>query len=94
VVEVNGFEMEITPSEHMAFFIYADRPGIVGIVGQILGKRDINIAGMQVCPDPKGGRGRALMVLTVESALTPALLDEITEAVGAEVGRSVDLDGR
>ena len=94
VVEVNGFEMEITPSEHMAFFTYADRPGIVGIVGQILGKRDINIAGMQVCPDPKGGRGRALMVLTVESALPPPLLDEITDAVGAQVGRSVDLDGR
>lgn len=92
VVEVNGYDMEITPTEHMAFFTYADRPGVVGIVGQILGRRDINIAGMQVCPDPKGGQ--ALMVLTVDSALPTALLDEITVAVGAQVGRSVDLDGR
>ena len=36
--------------------------------------------------------GSALIVLTVDSALPPALLDEITRAIGAEVGRSVDLD--
>jgi D-3-phosphoglycerate dehydrogenase / 2-oxoglutarate reductase len=90
LVEVNGFEMEIAAAEHMAFFTYIDRPGIVGIVGQILGGQAINIAGMQVCRDAMGGR--ALIVLTVDSALPPALLDEITRAIGAEVGRGVDLD--
>jgi D-3-phosphoglycerate dehydrogenase len=90
LVEVNGFEMEIAAAEHMAFFTYIDRPGIVGIVGQILGDQAINIAGMQVCRDAMGGS--ALIVLTVDSALPPALLDEITRAIGAEVGRGVDLD--
>jgi D-3-phosphoglycerate dehydrogenase / 2-oxoglutarate reductase len=90
LVNVNGFEMEIAAAEHMAFFTYVDRPGIVGIVGQILGGRGINIAGMQVCRDEMGGS--ALIVLTVDSALPPALLDEITETIGAEVGRSVDLE--
>src|SRR5215468_4607716 len=55
LVEVNGFDMEIAPAEHMVFFTYSDRPGIVGIVGQILGTRGINIAGMQVCRDARGG---------------------------------------
>jgi D-3-phosphoglycerate dehydrogenase len=90
LIEVNGFEMEIAPADHMAFFNYVDRPGVVGIVGQILGGRGINIAGMQVCRDAKGGR--ALIVLTVDSALPPMVLDEITSAIGAEVGRSVDLE--
>jgi len=92
LVEVNGFDMEISPAEHMVFFTYSDRPGIVGVVGQILGAQGINIAGMQVCRDARGGH--ALIVLTVDSALPPAVLDEITTSIGAVVGRAVDLDGR
>ena len=92
LVEVNGFDMEIAPAEHMVFFTYSDRPGIIGIVGQILGAQGINIAGMQVCRHARGGQ--ALMVLTVDSALPPAVLDEIASSIGAVFGRAVDLDGR
>jgi D-3-phosphoglycerate dehydrogenase len=90
LVEINGFDMEIAPAEHMVFFTYTDRPGIVGIVGQILGDQGINIAGMQVCRDTRGGP--ALIVLTVDSRLPPEVLTEITGAIGAVVGRAVDLD--
>jgi D-3-phosphoglycerate dehydrogenase / 2-oxoglutarate reductase len=92
LVEVNGFDMEISPAEHMVFFTYSDRPGIVGVVGKILGDQGINIAGMQVCRDAMGGQ--ALIVLTVDSALPPQVLDEITSSIGAVFGRAVDLDGR
>jgi D-3-phosphoglycerate dehydrogenase / 2-oxoglutarate reductase len=92
LIEVNGFDMEIAPAEHMVFLTYADRPGVVGIVGQILGSQGINIAGMQVCRDARGGH--ALIVLTVDSALPPAILTEITSSIGAVVGRTVDLDER
>jgi D-3-phosphoglycerate dehydrogenase len=92
LVEVNGFDMEIAPAEHMVFLTYADRPGVVGIVGQILGSQGINIAGMQVCRDARGGH--ALIVLTVDSALPPAILTEITSSIGAVVGRAVDLEDR
>jgi D-3-phosphoglycerate dehydrogenase len=92
LVEVNGFDMEISPAEHMVFFTYSDRPGIVGVVGKILGDRGINIAGMQVCRNARGGQ--ALIVLTVDSALPPPVLDEITSSIGAAFGRAVDLDGR
>ncbi len=90
LIEVNGFEMEMAAAAHMVFFTYTDRPGIVGLVGQLLGGQGINIAGMQVCRDAEGGS--ALIVLTVDSALPPVLLEEITRGIGAEVGRSVDLD--
>jgi D-3-phosphoglycerate dehydrogenase / 2-oxoglutarate reductase len=89
LVEVNGFEMEIAPAAHMAFLTYTDRPGIVGVVGEILGQHGINIAGMQVCRNARGGQ--ALIVLTVDTALPPPLLDEITRAIGAVFGRTVDL---
>jgi D-3-phosphoglycerate dehydrogenase len=92
LVDVNGYDMEIAPAEHMVFFTYSDRPGVVGIVGKILGDRGINIAGMQVCRDAQGGQ--ALIVLTVDSALPAPVLDEMTSSIGAVFGRSVDLDGR
>ena len=89
LVEVNGFEMEITLAEHMVFLSYTDRPGIVGVVGQILGSEGINIAGMQVSRDMRGGH--ALITLTVDSAIPPVVLEDITATIGAVAGRAVSL---
>jgi len=91
LVEVNGFDVDLTPTEHMAFFRYHDEPGIVGKVGNLLGQASVNIAGMQVSRDKKGGH--ALMALTVDSAIPADVLPQIAEAIGAESGgRSVDLE--
>ncbi len=89
IIEVNGYDMELVPAEHMAFFGYIDRPGVVGIVGKLLGDLGINIAGMQVGRDVKGGK--ALIALTVDSAITPDVLEAITGAIGADMARRVDL---
>ncbi|MQA95686.1 MAG: phosphoglycerate dehydrogenase [Streptosporangiales bacterium] len=89
IIEINGYDMEIQPAEHMSFFAYVDRPGIVGIVGQILGDQQLNIAGMQVSRDSRGGT--ALITLTVDSAISTSLLEEIRTAIGADVARAVDL---
>jgi D-3-phosphoglycerate dehydrogenase / 2-oxoglutarate reductase len=90
IVEVNGLDAEIAPAEHMMFFGYADRPGVVGTVGHILGGRQINIGGMQVCRHAQGGD--ALIVLSVDSAVPSDVLTEIAEAIGAGLARVVDLD--
>jgi D-3-phosphoglycerate dehydrogenase len=91
IIEINGYNMELVPTEHMAFFSYVDRPGIVGAVGKLLGDEQVNIAGMQVGRDAKGGK--ALIALTVDSAVAPQLVDAITREVGADMGRRVDLEG-
>jgi D-3-phosphoglycerate dehydrogenase len=89
IVEVNGFQMEIEPTDHLAFFTYTDRPGIVGIVGRILGERQVNIASMQVARDAKGGK--ALIALTVDSTIPADVTDQIAQEIGADSGRTVDL---
>ncbi|GGV01991.1 D-3-phosphoglycerate dehydrogenase [Actinomadura cremea] len=91
LIEINGYNMELVPTAHMAFFSYVDRPGIVGAVGNLLGDAQVNIAGMQVGRDAKGGR--ALIALTVDSAIPAQLVDAIKTEVGADMGRRVDLDG-
>ncbi|HET7328346.1 MAG TPA: phosphoglycerate dehydrogenase [Nocardioidaceae bacterium] len=89
LVEVDGFDIEIEPTDHVAFFRYADRPGMVGTVGGILGESGVNIAGMQVSRDRKGGH--ALVAMTVDSAIPAPVLEEITSAIDAEAVRTVDL---
>ncbi|ACZ90702.1 phosphoglycerate dehydrogenase [Streptosporangium roseum] len=89
IVEVNGYQMEIEPTDHLSFFTYTDRPGIVGVVGRILGDHGINIASMQVARDVKGGK--ALIALTVDTGIPADVIDQIGAEIGADSGRSVDL---
>jgi D-3-phosphoglycerate dehydrogenase len=89
LVKVDNFDVDLTLSEHFGFFRYEDRPGVVGVLGQVLGEQGINIAGMQVARDAKGGH--ALVALTVDSAIPAALIETIVERIGAESGRAVDL---
>ncbi|MBX6385651.1 MAG: phosphoglycerate dehydrogenase [Microbispora sp.] len=90
IVEVNGYAMEIEPTEHLAFFTYTDRPGIVGIVGRLLGEHNVNIASMQVSRDVKGGK--ALIALTVDTAIPAEVVEQIAQEIGADSGRTVDLE--
>jgi D-3-phosphoglycerate dehydrogenase len=89
LVAVNDFLVDLEPTDHLAFFTYADRPGMVGTVGKILGDSRVNIAGMQVSRDAKGGH--ALVALSVDSAIPPEALAEIEQAIDATSLRAVDL---
>ena len=87
-VEVDNFSVDVPLSQHMAFFRYHDRPGVVGVVGNILGKEHVNIAGMQVSRDDTG---HALIALTVDSEISPESIDRITSEIEAHSGKAVNL---
>ena len=80
---------DIEPTVHLALFRSEDRPGMVGVVGQILGEAGVNIAGMQVSREEKGGM--ALVALSVDTAIPAEVLDRIREAIDADQVRGVDL---
>jgi D-3-phosphoglycerate dehydrogenase len=89
LTEVDGFELELTAEGVLLFFRYADRPGVVGTVGTILGGAGVNIAAMQVSRRVAGGE--ALMTLTVDSPVAADLLAKAAEAIGATAASTVDL---
>lgn len=89
LVQVDGFDLDVPISEHLAFLGYIDRPGVVGTLGRLLGEQSINIAGMQVGRAAAGGD--ALTVLTVDSAIPAATMEKIVAEIGAGFGRAVDL---
>ena len=81
LVEVEGYDVDVVLADHLAFLVHPDRPGMVGTVGGILGAAGTNIAGMQVARREPGGD--VLVVLSLDSPLGPALLEEIATATEA-----------
>jgi D-3-phosphoglycerate dehydrogenase len=91
IIAIDGFDLDLPPTENLLFLRYTDRPGVVGAVGNNLGASKINIAGMQVAREAAGGN--ALMVLTVDSTVPEAVTDSIKKEIAADLVRSVSLVG-
>ena len=75
IVRLFGQPVEIVPEGVLFLMNNKDRPGIVGYIGTLMGKYNVNIASMSLNRDAAGGR--ALTVLNLDSVPPPALLQEI-----------------
>jgi D-3-phosphoglycerate dehydrogenase len=91
IIAIDGFDLDLPPTENMLFLRYSDRPGVVGAVGNALGTAKINIAGMQVARQAQGGS--ALMAITVDSTVTESVAAAVAKEIGADLVRSVSLVG-
>ncbi len=89
IVSINGYDVEVPVAEHLIVMIYKDRPGIVAIYGKEFGEASINIAGMQIARQSKGGQ--ALSVLTVDSPVSDDLLAKVATAIDATAMRAIDI---
>ncbi len=89
LVRAFGEDIDIEPAPHMLFLRYADRPGVGGAVGTLLGQWGVNIGHMSV------GRGavenEAVMALTLDEPLSAGQLDELVKSCGLEDGKGVEL---
>ncbi|GAA4362807.1 phosphoglycerate dehydrogenase [Paeniglutamicibacter cryotolerans] len=90
LVGINGYELEIPVTDHLLVLRYADRPGVIGTLGNVLGEQGVNIAGMQVAR--KEDRSEALAILSIDSTLPAGVLDIVGAAIGATAAREVDLE--
>jgi D-3-phosphoglycerate dehydrogenase len=89
IVTMFGYDVDVAPSKNMLFFFHVDKPGMIGKVGTILGQNGVNIASMQVGRLEQGGR--ALMILTVDSAIEPDVLERIKKDAEMEDGWFVQI---
>ena len=89
LVGIDKYELDVAISDQMAFIQYEDRPGMIGIIGGILGKSEINIANLQLARETKGGN--ALVVLTLDSEIPQSVLSEIENALAAKFAKTVNL---
>jgi D-3-phosphoglycerate dehydrogenase len=75
IVRLQGMPVEIVPDGVLFLMNNKDRPGIVGYIGTLMGKHNVNIASMSLSRDSAGGK--ALTVLNLDSVPPAALLEEI-----------------
>jgi D-3-phosphoglycerate dehydrogenase len=89
IVQLRDLQIEFAPEGSILVLSYEDRPGVVGTIGSILGRLNVNIASMHVGRRTK--RGRAIVVLLLDEELTPAQTAEVARAVEADFARLIRL---
>ena len=80
IVAVGGYTMDMIPEGYVIVSRHLDKPGVIGRASTILGKNNINIAGMQVGRINPGDQ--AIMVLNVDSEVPADVMEEIRAMPG------------
>jgi D-3-phosphoglycerate dehydrogenase / 2-oxoglutarate reductase len=81
IVRLRDYSIDFAPEEHMMLLNYVDRPGMIGKIGTILGKHNINIASMNLGRREK--KGEAMVILSLDSAVPADVVEEIKTATEA-----------
>lgn len=91
ITEIDGFSLDHPLAGDVLITHHRDQPGMIGQIGMILGRYDVNIAGMQVGRHEVTRGGEAIMVLNVDSAIPDAAVDEIKAIAGIDTAYVVSL---
>jgi D-3-phosphoglycerate dehydrogenase len=80
LVKINGYEVESPLEGHLLITKHADEPGVVGKIGEALGKENVNISRMQVgvAEDTQ----LAIAILAISDSLSETALENISK-IGA-----------
>ncbi|MBV8716246.1 MAG: phosphoglycerate dehydrogenase [Chloroflexi bacterium] len=90
VVQIDEYELHLPPTPgYLLVTQHVDQPGIIGLVGTLLGEADINISSMQV--GRRTARGEALMLLSVDEPVPPTVVDRIRHAANIETIKVIKL---
>lgn len=89
IVEINEFQVEVVCEGQMLLIYNVDRPGVIGIVGRVLGEHSVNIAQMQCSRAERGGH--ALLIIGLDEPLPPQVLGRLKQEPDILSVRMVDL---
>ena len=91
IVRLRDYAMDFSPRGHMLLLNYADRPGIIGRIGTILGNHDINIAAMNLGRREK--KGEAMVILSLDSEVPPEVVEGVRNAIDATFIKPLNMAG-
>jgi D-3-phosphoglycerate dehydrogenase len=75
IVKIDEYYVELYPLGELVFIQNLDKPGLIGNLGTLFGKHNINIAAMTFGRDKP--HGKAISVLNVDSPVSSDLLEKI-----------------
>ena len=90
LVEINGRHFDLRAEGEMLLLEYADRPGVMGRVGSLLGEAAVNIEAAQISQTTDGRD--AIMLLRVDRRIDPGVLEPIGAAIGAKTTRIISFE--
>ncbi|HLU58154.1 MAG TPA: phosphoglycerate dehydrogenase [Pseudonocardia sp.] len=90
LVEINGRHFDLRAEGEVLLLEYADRPGVMGRVGTLLGEAAVNIEAAQISQTTDGTD--AIMLLRVDRPVDPGVLEPIGASVGAKTTRLISFD--
>jgi D-3-phosphoglycerate dehydrogenase len=93
LLEAWGSRFNVQLEDQLAVFRYRDQPGMLGRVGTALGDAGINIVSAAVGREPSGetAAGQAVMVVTTDAPVPPAVLGELLATPHFTDARAVTL---
>jgi len=93
LINVDGIPLEAALDGHITFMKNRDVPGVIGHVGTVLGRNQVNIAnfalGRQSGPAPDGGPLSAVAVVETDGAVEEAVLVELRQHPAVMLARTV-----
>ena len=95
VTHLDGYAMDMVPAGPMVVLTNADQPGRIGLVGRMFGDAKVNIAEMVIGrkADAATGKQIAMMILKLDDAPTPDLLEALRKVPGILNVAAVELGG-
>ena len=75
IIEIDGFNIEMTPQGAVLIIFNDDKPGVIGSVGTICGKHNINICTMGVGQKPK--EQKAILAVSLDKEPGEKVVEEL-----------------
>jgi len=75
IIKINKFLVEVVPEGEMLVLSNVDKPGVIGNIGTLLGRNNINIARMQFGRERPGGD--AISIVSIDTPVPKGILAEI-----------------
>jgi D-3-phosphoglycerate dehydrogenase len=89
IVGIDEHIVDLPPSSHMLVVRNDDVPGIIGMVGTVLGRAGVNIDDMDVGRSPSGAA--AMMAISTATEVPAAVVAEIRSSPGVIDARAINL---
>lgn len=77
IIEINGFDVEMTPADTTMIIFNDDKPGVIGAVGTVFGKHGINIQTMGV--GQKAAEKKAVLAVSLDAKPDDNTIKEISQ---------------
>lgn len=75
IIEIDGFNIEMTPQGSVLVIFNDDKPGVIGAVGTVCGKHNINICTMGV--GQKLAEQKAMLAVSLDKEPEPKVVEEL-----------------